>query len=305
MRSKSCSITVDLDPLRFYGQIHGLSDIATTHCPVYTTALERLSAWARSQSLPMTWFVVGEELESSTVVARLKTLHTQGDELSNHSEHHYYDLTKRSRVEMLNEVGTVSLRLAAITGERAFGFRAPGYRMTDELLTVLNETNVLYDSSVFPCPTYWAAKAVVLLGQRVLGRISRSLLDHPKVVMGPRLPYSMGRNYLSCGTGLLELPITVTPGLRLPFIGTSLSFVGQTAAMKLARSLTEQPFVNLELHGIDALDWNDGLGSLAKVQPDLRIAWQRKLETFTAAISVLRRSGFSFVTLREAASKLP
>jgi hypothetical protein len=109
----------------------------------------------------------------------------------------------------------------------------------------------------------------------------------------------MGEDYLNRGAGLLQLPVSVTPKLRLPFIGTSLALMGETVAKTMAYSIAQQPFVNLELHGIDALDRRDGLDHLAKIQPDLRIPWEQKLRTLEAVLSVLKRSEFSFMTLRE------
>jgi hypothetical protein len=298
MSKKVCAISVDLDPIRFYEQIHGIAETATEHL-IYSTAIERISDWAREHSVPVTWFVVGRELNSPEVMAKLAALYARGDELANHTEHHHYDLTRRSFDEMQKEVEWVTEKLSNITGETSFGFRAPGYRITNRFVSVLREANVLYDSSLFPCPSYWAAKATILLGQRIFRRQSRAILDNPRVVFGPRLPYRMGKDYLSRGTGLLQLPISVTPKLRLPFIGTSLALMGETAAKAMAYSIAQQPFVNLELHGIDALDKRDGLERLARVQPDLRISWEQKLSTLEAVLSVLKRSQFSFVTLRE------
>lgn len=63
-----------------------------------------------------------------------------------------------------------------------------------------------------------------------------------------------------------------------------------------------EPLVNLELHGIDVLDAADGLEALRPHQPDVRVAKERKLESLHAAIEVLRRAGYSFVTLGEAAT---
>lgn len=301
MRRKLCAVSVDLDPIRFYEQIHGIPAVPAVTNLVYSTAIERLSSWARAQAIPLTWFVVGTELDAIIVQQTLQKLYQSGDELANHTEHHHYDLTQRSRVEMRREVELATIRLTKVTRESTFGFRAPGYRMTDALVSVLREMGVIYDSSVFPCPVYWAAKATVMFGQRVLGRRSRAILDHPKVLLGPRLPYNMGNSYLGCGDGLLELPISVTPGLRLPFIGTSLCLMGNTAARVTARSLGSESFVNLELHGIDALDTRDGLENLAKTQPDVKRDWPQKLETLDVVIAELRRAGFSFVTLREVA----
>jgi peptidoglycan/xylan/chitin deacetylase (PgdA/CDA1 family) len=302
MPRQVCAVSVDLDAIRFYEQIHGLLPATTARCPVYSTAIERLSAWAGSLSLPLTWFVVGADTGGEGVAGRLRGLVQRGDELGNHTQHHYYDLTHRPSAELRDEIVQTTQCLAAITGQKRFGFRAPGYRVTRELISVLRDTDALYDSSVFPCPAYYAAKAGVLLGQRLTGRRSRAVLDRPSVLVSPRVPHRLASNLRPSAEGLLELPITVTPGLRLPYIGTTLTLSGTRIAKSLTYMLRHQHFVGLELHGIDALDRFDDLEPLANVQPDLRTAWQVKLALFTDVVVALQRHGFKFVTLRDAAA---
>jgi hypothetical protein len=94
----------------------------------------------------------------------------------------------------------------------------------------------------------------------------------------------------------------VTPVLRLPVIGTSIALAGPTGARWLARSCVGEALVNLELHGIDFLDASDGLADLLPYQPELRIALSRRLDALSAALDVLRRAGYSFVRLDEAAT---
>ena len=60
-------------------------------------------------------------------------------------------------------------------------------------------------------------------------------------------------------------------------------------------------FVNLELHGIDFLGADDGLGELTSHQPDAKLSLSRKLAALTATIELLREKGATFVTLAEAA----
>jgi hypothetical protein len=67
----------------------------------------------------------------------------------------------------------------------------------------------------------------------------------------------------------------------------------------LARGVVGEPFVNLELHGIDALDERDGLSELAKYQRDLRIPWSKKLDAIDAAVTLLRGSGYASVRMDE------
>src|SRR5262249_5460157 len=152
----------------------------------------------------------------------------------------------------------------------------------------LTELGVAYDSSVFPCPPYYGAKALAMLGIRLRGRRSRSILDTPRVLGAPTRPYRVGTPYWKRGGGLLELPIQVTRGARLPVIGTARTLAGPSRARLLARMCVGEPLVNLELHGIDVLDANDGLADLAPHQPDVAVPLARKLEVLGGVVDVLK-----------------
>ena len=137
---------------------------------------------------------------------------------------------------------------------------------------------------------------------RARRRPSRGVIDPRNVLRAPTRPYFVGAPYFTRGEGLLELPIQVTRGLRLPFIGTSVTLAGPERARLLARMCVGEPLVNLELHGIDVLDADDGLDALRPHQPDVRVAHGRKLAALSAVVEVLRAAGYAFVTMREAAA---
>src|SRR5690606_39093929 len=103
-------------------------------------------------------------------------------EIGNHTLDHLYDFTRRDRAEMARQIQSGRQVLEAATGQRVRGFRAPGYTVTDELFELLAESGVTYDSSVFPCPAYYAAKATALLAIRARRRQSKSILDTPNVL---------------------------------------------------------------------------------------------------------------------------
>lgn len=225
-------------------------------------------------------------------------------EVANHSKSHLYDLTRRDRDTIRAEIEGGIEAIERATSERPVGFRAPGYTITDEVLDVLSELGVTYDSSVFPCPAYYAAKAVAIGAIRARGRRSHSIVDDPRVLSAPADPYRVGRPYWSRGDGLIELPIGVTRDLtgRLPYIGTSVVLAGERGARTLTRLVAGRPLVNLELHGIDLADADDdGLGFLRPHQPDLRRSAREKEAALRAAISELRAQGYAFVRLRDAA----
>jgi hypothetical protein len=307
------AVSVDLDEVGCYAQIHGL-DVrgagAALHA-VYDRCLPRFARLFEDEGIRATFFVIGRDLERPQAAAAVRALVAEGHEIGNHSLSHFYDLTRRSRGEIRAEVAGGIEALLRTTGRAPVGFRAPGYTVTDTVFEVLAELDVTYDSSVFPCPAYHAAKAsaILALGVRAaigLGRPSRSIVDRPAVLVAPADPYRVGRPYWRRGDGLVELPIAVTRVARLPFIGTSVVAGGEAVARALARQCVGRPLVNFELHGIDLADADtDGLDWLRPHQPDLRRRGASKERALRAAIATLRDAGYRFVTLADAASRVP
>jgi len=295
------AVSIDLDEIHHYYAIHGLGPAGRAEHAVYDRAVPRASDWAQSLDLPLTFFVVGRDLERPDNAETARALLQRGHELGNHSLSHHYDLTRRERGEMAREVSGGIEALRRATGTQPLGFRAPGYLVNDELIDVLASLGVAYDSSVFPSPAYYAAKAAKLVALKLRGRSSNSMRGSAKVLLAPMRPYRLGRPYWKAGGGLPELPIQVTPGTRLPYIGTSLVLAGADAARLMTRTLMLEPFVNLELHGIDFLGADDELDELFSHQPDARLARNHKLSALTACVELLRKMGFSFIRLDEAA----
>lgn len=297
---KLAAISVDLDEIDCYAAIHGI-DAAELPSLVYSVALDRFASWFNDLGVVGTLFTIGRDLESANNARRIRQLHATGHEIGNHSYDHAYDLTRKSSQDLREDIGAGAAIIERVTGVAPVGFRAPGYTINDHVFEVLAALGVRYDSSVFPCPAYYAAKSVAIGAIRLRGRRSHSVLDDPRVLLAPADPYRVGRPYYTRGTGLMELPIGVTPGLRLPYIGTSVIAPGESGARWLSAQMSSRPFVNLELHGIDLLDASDGLGALAQHQPDLRITVDNKRRALAVAVMTLRQQGFRFVTLAEAA----
>jgi hypothetical protein len=293
-------VSIDLDEIACYAQIHGLESAAASHA-VYDVALERARVFAAALTLPLTLFVVASDLERPANAHTLRGFVREGHEIGNHSLDHLYDLTRRSEAEQERQVAGANERLKDVLGVSPSGFRAPGYTVTDELLGVVRRSGLSYDSSVFPSPPYFAAKAARLLSMKAKGQSSRAVLDTPRVLRAPTSPYRIGEPYWRPGRGLLELPIQVAGPLRVPFIGTALSLLGPNAARLLARTLVGTELVNLELHGVDFLEARDVPEALLAVQPDLRVPVARKLETLEGVLGLFRKSGYTTVRLDAAA----
>jgi peptidoglycan/xylan/chitin deacetylase (PgdA/CDA1 family) len=301
-----CAVTVDLDEIGCYSAIHGLPELAgeAAHA-IYRRALPRLLELFEELAIPATLFACGRDLRDATAANWLRDAAASGYEIGNHSQDHLYDLTRRPRSEMRAQVLEAIQSIERVTGRTPTGFRAPGYTINDELFEVLTELGVGYDSSVFPCPVYYAAKTAAIAHYRVRGRPTHSVIDDPRVLLAPAEPYRIGRPYYGRGTGLLEFPIGVTRDWsgRLPYIGTYLALAGRSGARALTRLIAGRSLVSLELHGIDAADaQSDGLQSLlVPQQPDLHRSAHEKLRNLETALTTLRDAGYEFVTLSQAA----
>jgi peptidoglycan-N-acetylglucosamine deacetylase len=301
-----CAVSVDLDEIGCYSAIHGLPELPgeAAHA-IYRRALPRLLELFEKLAIPATLFACGRDLTDATAVSYLQTAARSGHEIGNHSQDHLYDLTRRPRSEMREQVLQGIRSIERVTGQAPIGFRAPGYTITDELFDVLAELEVGYDTSVFPCPLYYAGKTAAIGHYRARGRPTHSVIDDPRVLMAPAEPYRTGRPYYRRGRGMLEFPIGVTRDWsgRLPYIGTYVALAGRTGARALTRLMSGRSLVNLELHGIDAADAeSDGLQALqVPQQPDLQRSARFKLDSLESALITLRDAGYEFVTLRDAA----
>ena len=293
MRALSAAVSVDLDTAFEYAAIHGAAPSGDD--PVYGVALDRMAIFAAEHGLPLTLFAIGRDLADSRNAARLLELASAGHVVENHSDAHRYDLSRLPADTIATDLRRAQDAIETAVGRRPVGFRAPGYITSAALFRALADEGFAFDSSLFPCPPYYLAKLAVLASYRLVGRRSASQVDSPMVLAARTQPHRIGP--------ITELPIGVTRGLRLPFIGTALTVSGPTVARLLARMVG--PFANLELHAFDFLDQHDGLSGLASKQRDLTIPWPRKRAALNAAIDELRRRGAAFITLAEAAARVP
>jgi peptidoglycan/xylan/chitin deacetylase (PgdA/CDA1 family) len=308
LKPGSACITIDLDALPHYAALYGLP--ATCLPEVGAEAVARLAPGRLCDILAelgsparATFFAVGEDLASEAGAAPLRAAARAGHEIGNHTLHHLYGLTALDPRRMMDEVEGGAAAIQAAIGSRPLGFRAPGYTLSAALLESVVRSGHVYDSSVFPAAPYYFAKATVLAWQRVAGRRSVARLDRSRVLGAPRLPYRPSRSepYARGDLPLWELPISTSPVLRFPFLGTLLSTLPERAFDAVYRSLRRQPFVNLELHGIDLMDASDGAGDLLPShQRDLRIPAAKKMARLRRLLGRMA-ADFQLVTLHQAA----
>jgi hypothetical protein len=290
------ALSIDLDALDLYLGLyglssHGLSDAAKAAVPARAAA--RFGELCASLGVKGTLFVVGRDLALGRGKGELLALHRAGHELASHSFSHDYALSRRSPERIDEDLARAEEELESLCGVRPRGFRAPGYTLSDPLLEVVRARGYAYDSSLLPSPPYYAAKAAVMGALRLLGRESRSILGPPAQLLRSRAPH--------VHRGLLELPVSVVPGLRVPYIGTLLATAPMAVARVLGRTLAGDELVVVELHGVDLLDASDGVPEeLLARQRDLRVPAAVKRARLESALRLLLEKRTP-VTLLEAA----
>lgn len=289
-RERTLSVGVDVDSLCHYYRIHGLDEAAATNA-AYTLGVPRFTQLFEALDLPATFYCVAEDLDREDNRERVRALAAAGYEIGNHTWQHRYDLSRLPAAERRAEVAEGRARLEAAAEAPVVGFRSPGYTTNAALQQDVRDTGHLYDSSAFPCPPYYLAKATVMGLMRLRGRRSRSILDHPRVLLAPGQPYraALDQPYRAGEAGLWQFPISVFAGL--PLIGTAFTALGphlSGALVRAARAASRH--LTLEFHALDLLALSeDDLDPALAIQPDLRASLAHKRASFEAALRAAQR----------------
>ena len=293
---RAAAVNVDIDGLYLYERIHGVAGgagnasgfDAASHDPrAWTRGVARFLDLFDRTGVRATFFAVTQDLANPDVRVIFREIVAAGHEIGNHSLTHPYDLSRQSSAEMRAELSTARQRLEDLSGARVVGFRAPGYVLSPALLDAIAETGHVYDSSRFPCPPYQAAKALAISAYRLGGKPSGSIAEGPGVWFGSSAPHAVK---VRSGS-LVELPVAVLPGVRLPFIGTSLIAFGEAGWLATKPLLGHAPWVNFECHAVDLCDIAaDDLPPIFRKQPDQRVPLARKWPLFVRALESLRRT---------------
>jgi len=283
------AITIDMDGPAEYAAIHGVPPPDCDPVVMYAGPLERFAALCHQIGGPGTVFVIGRDLGGS-ISERLRELAERGFEVASHSAAHDYQLSRLPPMHIEDDLAHARAAHERELGTAPQGFRAPGHHTSSALLDALETTGFAYSSSVLPSPPYYAAKALVLGGYRLLGRASHAMLGSPRMPMAPRAPYRPGRNPYSRGDrALVELPMSVATPARLPVTGASLVLAPTPVRRIMVRALCRQPTIVLNLHAMDLVDSDrDGLPrALVERQPELRTPLPERMHILGAVLEEL------------------
>jgi peptidoglycan-N-acetylglucosamine deacetylase len=301
------SLSLDLDNKWSYMKIHG--DAGWEPFPSYLDVLvPRVLGFLKARKLTITFFIVGQDAALERNHVLLRSIAAAGHEIGNHSFHHepWMHLYRNEDIE--SDLSLAEEHIERATGERPSGFRGPGYSMTPAMLHVLSRKGYKYDASTLPSLIAPLARAYYFATTRFTAeqRRQRKVLGGTfRDGLRPINPYRWQTNE---GT-LIEIPVTTTPILKLPFhvsylMGLSIIAPGLAlqyfkAALTLCRLTGTPP--SLLLHPTDFLGCDD-TQDLAFI-PGMKLPSEKKLE-FVGDILHSLTEQFTVLTLQQHAARL-
>ena len=224
--------------------------------PLYLLGMARFLDLFRKRGVRATFFAIGRDCAAPAKQALLRRAAAEGHEIANHSQNHLVGLGARNPEEIAREIRLAGDAIESATGCRPVGFRAPGYDASPPVLQAVARAGMLYDSSVLPRRAGGLLRAAAAFFGRGKGRdgaagVSAGHYGSGPVWKAPRAPYipdlaapwkavSFRLQPEGCTTNsdieapwklgtpekghaeactlnnLVELPVGVTPFLRLP-----------------------------------------------------------------------------------------
>ncbi len=287
------SVSLDLDNEWTYLKVHG--DPAWESFPSYLDiVVPRVLAFLKARNLTITFFVVGQDAALEKNRAALRALAEAGHEIGNHSFAHEPWLHLYSEQQVDEELARTEELLLAVTGERPFGFRGPGFSVSKTVLGVLKKRGYQYDASTFPTFLGPLARAYYFM----TARLSAEERKQRKLLFGslaeglrPLKPYHWDLS----GEALIEIPVTTLPILKIPIHVSYLQYLASfsevlaegywSMAMRLCLATGVGP--SLLLHPLDFLGSEDV--STLSFFPAMKVPRERKLARVGSYLEVMAR----------------
>ncbi len=260
------SISLDADNLWSYLKTHG--DVQWERRPSYLPVLtERLLDVWGAHSIRGTVFVVGFDAARDDGADLVARAHAAGHEVANHSFEHEPWLHLYSHDQLEDDLARTERSIIAAGAPSPRGFRGPGYSLSPELLDILAQRGYAYDATSLPTWIGPLARAYYLRSTPMSAQDREQrggLFGSARDGLGPNSPF----RWSTGAEGLVELPVTVFPGLRVPFhvsyvlhlysLSPAIARTYLRTALTTCRLLGRGP--SILLHPLDLLDATEAPG---------------------------------------------
>jgi peptidoglycan-N-acetylglucosamine deacetylase len=271
------TVSVDLDPVDVH--LAGYGHTAPYDPLAYERALPRLLEAFRRHEIRATFFLLGRDADRAGKA--FEAILAAGHEVASHSMDHPPLLASLPGDILCQQLAGSRRALETALGIEVSGFRAPDWSVGRRVISMLAATGYRYDASLMPSPVLTVGRGVLAL------RAHR-----PQDLLALRLPASMRRQpftWRARGGSVVELPVTVTRGLRLPVYHTLRYVTGEARFVAALDALAARgESLSYPIHAIDALGLvEDDIDRRLLGHPGMSLALGRKLELLDRTLAAI------------------
>lgn len=288
------SISIDIDPVDTHLSGYGFEDKDPCDL-VYRKAVPRLLDLLDELGVRATLFVVARDAAREAPL--LREVVARGHEVASHSWSHAVPFRALDDAALTWELEGSRAALEQAIGGEVQGFRAPAWDVDERVMAGLARAGYRYDASIFPTPVLAASRLVAWLKGAGKGSVlGMQVVGH---ALAPLRPHKV----TTPDGSLMELPIAVTPWLRLPYYHTFAYFVPRRIMDAEYASLRRSGLpLSYELHAADLLDLKaDGVDPRMACHPGMDRPVAAKADLLRSILGRIARD-FDVVPLRELAS---
>jgi len=286
----SATVSVDLDPVDLHLVGYGYRGLPPDPM-TYTAALPRLLEIFDRCGLPVTFFMVARDAPAHADA--IQRVARGGHEVASHSLTHPMALASLAREPMRRELEDSRRLLEQASGGSVMGFRAPNFDLSARVVEGLVDAGYKYDASGYPTPLIIPARLLLAWKSR----------DAAAVMQLRAWPYSWRREphrVTTARRSLVEYPVSVTPGLRMPVYHTPRYLIGDRRFERILDGFVGrgEP-LSYVLHGVDALGMReDKVDERLSRHPGMEFPLQKKLDLLERSLkSIVQR--FAPATFRD------
>ena len=219
------SMSIDLDNKWAYLKSH--DDPSWESLPSYLDrAVPRILKVLAEHQMKITFFIVGQDAAREENHDALAMIAEAGHEIANHSFHHEPCLHRYTPDQLETEFETSESAIYEVTGKRTFGFRGPGFSLSDQVLRILQRRGYRYDCTMFPTFLGPVARMYYFMS----GSFSSQQQKDREALFGkfsdglaPNQPYCWNID----GEKILEIPVTTFPWFKVPLHATYLQYLAK------------------------------------------------------------------------------
>jgi peptidoglycan/xylan/chitin deacetylase (PgdA/CDA1 family) len=291
------SISVNVDSLaEAYGFPFGFQD------KTFGEVMDRLLSLAAEFEMPLTFFVVGRDLESVRNRKKILEWSSLGHEIANHSFNHRFEFASLTNRDVEYEIETTHKMIADTIGVEPKGFIAPAWNASKAVWACLLNLNYEYDTSYFPSIFLYPMAASISFNHRKNSVKAREVFrrrDYAIPLFGTKKPFLYPKGE-SDGKHLVVMPLPTRTRLLPPVWQTmNLILPPSFITRELKYHLRFNPAMYWLVHPADFIGPDDLDSRYDHHLPRLEFSLSLKVSSLRGIFTHLINSKRNIVTMLE------